>query len=311
MVYGIELFGDNLDINDNEINLKSNGGAYAIAVGSADTVNSKNNAISVNGIKSDVTSSDMIGVGIGGVILSKVNNANIISNIIEVVSKDNSSKGVKGSDSNNVSVKSNYIVADSKKGNSAVDVEGAIISDNTPINSSIVASDFTKYYGDSKKLTVTLKDVDGKVLANKKVTITIKGKTYSATTNSKGQASFAISNTKGSYSVAIKFAGDNTYSSSTKKITVKVVTPIIKAISTKVKKGKYLQISFKTNNKKVIKNTKVTVKINGKTYTLKTNSKGIAKLKLKLKKKTYSVKVAFKSASVYGKTTKTFKVKVI
>ena len=310
MVYGIELFGDNLDINNNEINLKSNGGAYAIAVGSANTVNIKNNVISVNGVKSDLVSGDVIGVGIGGVILSKVNNANIISNIIEVVSKDNSSKGVKGGDSNNVSVKSNYIVADSKKGNDAVDVEEATISDNTPINSSIVASGFTKYYGDSKKLAVTLKDVDGKVLANKKVTITIKGKTYSATTNSKGQASFAISNTKGSYSVTIKFAGDNTYSSSNKKITVKVVTPIIKAISTKVKKGKYLQISFKTSNNKAIKKTKVTIKIKGKTYTLKTNSKGIAKLKLKLRKKTYSVKVAFKSTSVYGKTTKTFKVKV-
>lgn len=312
MVYGIELFGSDLEIIDNNIALKSNGGAYAIALGSSDDVNVNNNDLSVDATTSNVVSGDMIGFGIGGVILSNVADSDVLNNNINVVSKDNTAKGVKIVDSTGINVKSNYIVADDNKGNLAVDGEGATVSDNTPKTSTtIVASDLTKYYGDSKKLTITLKDDKGNILANKKVTITISGKTYSATTNANGQASFAISNSKGTYNVAIKFAGDNTYSAISKTVKVKVVVPVIKAVSTKVKKGKYLQISFKTSDNKVIKNTKVTIKINGKTYTLTTNSKGIAKLKLNLKKKTYTVKAAFKSTSVYGKTTKSFKVKII
>lgn len=312
MVFGIELFGSDLTINDNTINIKSNGGAYAIGIANADDVLVNNNKIDVKAVTKDVSSWDAIGAGVGGIILKTVSNANVNANNIAVTSQDKSASGVVGTDCNSVSVKSNNIVADSKKGNLAVNVPGASVSGNTPKTAStITASSLTKYYGDSKKLTITLKDENGNVLANKKVTITIKGKTYTATTNSNGQASFAISNAKGSYSVAIKFAGDDNYVASSKTVTVKVVAPVIKAVSTKVKKGKYLQISFKTYDNKVIKNTKVTIKINGKTYTVTTNSKGIASLKLNLKKKTYTVKAAFKSTATYGKTTKSFKVKVI
>ena len=312
MVYGIELFGSDLTINDNTINIKSNGGAYAIGIANADDVLVNNNKIDVNAVTKDVSSWDVIGAGVGGIILKTVSNANVNTNNIAVTSQDKSASGVIGTDCNNVSVKSNNIVADSKKGNFAVNVPGASVSGNTPkTGSTITASALTKYYGDSKKLTITLKDANGKALASKKVTITIKGKTYTATTNSNGQASFAISNAKGSYSVAIKFAGDDNYAASSKTVTVKVVAPVIKAVKTKVKKGKYLQITFKTYNNKVIKSTKVTIKVNGKTYTVKTNSKGIAQVKLNLKKKTYTVKAAFKSTATYGKTTKSFKVKVI
>ena len=312
MVYGIELFGSDLTIKDNTIVIKSNGGAYAIGIANADDVLVNNNKIDVNAVTKDVSSWDVIGAGVGGIILKTVSNANVNTNNIAVTSQDKSASGVIGTDCNNVSVKSNNIVADSKKGNFAVNVPGASVSGNTPkTGSTITASALTKYYGDSKKLTITLKDANGKALASKKVTITIKGKTYTATTNSNGQASFAISNAKGSYSVAIKFAGDDNYAASSKTVTVKVVAPVIKAVKTKVKKGKYLQITFKTYNNKVIKSTKVTIKVNGKTYTVKTNSKGIAQVKLNLKKKTYTVKAAFKSTATYGKTTKSFKVKVI
>ena len=96
-----------------------------------------------------------------------------------------------------------------------------------------------------------------------------------------------------------------------KKINVKVVNPKIKTIKSKIKRNKNLQVSFKTHDNKAIKNTKVTLKIKGKTYTVKTNNKGIVKLKLKVKKGTYKVKTAFKSPAKYGKTTKTLKIKVI
>lgn len=45
-------------------------------------------------------------------------------------------------------------------------------------------------------------------------------------------------------------------------------------------------VTLKTNKNKVMKNTKVTLKVNGKTYSAKTNSKGQSTIKInKLTKK--------------------------
>ena len=56
---------------------------------------------------------------------------------------------------------------------------------------------------------------------------------------------------------------------------------------------------------KAIKGKKLTFTVNGKKYTAKTNSKGIAKVKVKLsKKKTYKVTVKFAGDNTYKKLTK-------
>ena len=81
----------------------------------------------------------------------------------------------------------------------------------------------------TKTIIVTLKTsknkVDGKTYlsAGKKLTLKIKGKTYTAKTNKKGIAKFKIKlNKKGKYISTIKFAGDNTYKSSSKKIKITI-----------------------------------------------------------------------------------------
>jgi hypothetical protein len=76
----------------------------------------------------------------------------------------------------------------------------------------------------SKTLTATFKSASGKVVANKKITFTVNGKSYSATTNAKGVATVKVSlNKKGTYNFTAKFAGDNTYAaiSKTAKLTIK------------------------------------------------------------------------------------------
>ncbi|WP_298501316.1 Ig-like domain-containing protein, partial [uncultured Methanobrevibacter sp.] len=60
--------------------------------------------------------------------------------------------------------------------------------------------------------------------AGKKVTLKLNGKTYTAKTNDKGQATFKLDlSKKGTYKATVNFAGDNTYSGSSKsvKITIK------------------------------------------------------------------------------------------
>ena len=69
----------------------------------------------------------------------------------------------------------------------------------------------------TKTLTATFKSASGKAVKGKKVTFTVNGKTYTATTNAKGVATVNVSlNKKGTYSFTVKFAGDKTYAAMTK-----------------------------------------------------------------------------------------------
>ena len=82
----------------------------------------------------------------------------------------------------------------------------------------------------TKTVTVTLKTTknpyDGKTYLSKgkKITLTINGKTYSATTDGSGVAKINIGSftKKGTFNAVIKFAGDKTYSGSSKPIKVTI-----------------------------------------------------------------------------------------
>ncbi|MBZ9571177.1 Ig-like domain repeat protein [Methanobrevibacter sp. TMH8] len=69
--------------------------------------------------------------------------------------------------------------------------------------------------GKKTNIKATLKDVNGNILKNKKVSLTIKGKTYIATTNNNGIAVFNIAGLKGGkHTLTAKFTGDSNYKSS-------------------------------------------------------------------------------------------------
>lgn len=76
-----------------------------------------------------------------------------------------------------------------------------------------------------KKYTITLKNNNGKVMKNTKVTLKVNKKTFTARTNKKGVATFKITNLKkkGKFTAVIKYAGSKYYNKLTKKarITVK------------------------------------------------------------------------------------------
>ncbi len=74
-----------------------------------------------------------------------------------------------------------------------------------------------------KKYTVTLKSAKTP-LRNVKVTLKVKCKTYGATTNRKGEVTFKIKNLKkkGKYSAVIRFAGNNAYKPTSKKVKITV-----------------------------------------------------------------------------------------
>ncbi len=157
----------------------------------------------------------------------------------------------------------------------------------------ISSTKLTTTYNVAGKVTFTLKDEDGRVLSGENVTVIFNGNTYNKVTNAKGQVSFDVSSRLApkTYYVYIKFEGDESFkaSSANTKVVVLKATPKITAKAKTFKKSvktKKYTVTLKTNQNKVMKNTKLTLKVNGKTYSAKTNAKGQATFKItKLTKK--------------------------
>ena len=117
----------------------------------------------------------------------------------------------------------------------------------------------------------------------------------------------------GNYVIIIVNTGSGVMDYATLKVLPGKATPKLvvakKTFKKSIKTKKYT-ISLKDNNNKVMKNTKVTLKINKKTYTAKTNSKGKATFKIKklTKKGKYNVVVTYKGNKYYNKVTKKTKI---
>lgn len=181
-----------------------------------------------------------------------------------------------------------------------------IIKKNSTITAPTVSY---KVNAKTKTLTATLKDKNNKALANKKVSFTVNGKTYTGTTNAKGVASVKITLAKkGTYTYTAKFAGDNIYNSISKKGKL-TLNPLASALTVKkytFKKSatKKIQVTLKSG-KSVLKSKKVTLTINGKTYSAKTNTKGVATITIKLTKKgTFKYTAKFAGDNTYKATSK-------
>jgi hypothetical protein len=182
------------------------------------------------------------------------------------------------------------------------------------ILSTITASDITKVYTDGKKFTATFLKSNGKALANKNVKFKINGKTYTVKTNSNGVASLSLTSLKkGSYKI-VSYNTDgltktNTVkvvSSTTSKLTTSAYT-FLKSDTKKIKATLLNGLGYAPGSGKIIKFT-----INGKTYTSKTNSKGVAYLTLPtLANKVYTVKYKFDGNAFYKASSASNKVTII
>ena len=182
--------------------------------------------------------------------------------------------------------------------------------------SQIITSPVTTTYNVGKYLVITLKDSNGKPISGAVLTVSLGGsKKYN--TNANGQVKINVATlTPKTYNAKITYGGSDSIKGSTGsvKVTVKKATPKItaKAASYKlrVKTKKYTAI-FKDNKNRAIKNTKVTLKVYGKTYSVKTNSKGQGVFKITNLKKmgSYIAVITFPANKYYNKVTK--KVKII
>lgn len=188
---------------------------------------------------------------------------------------------------------------------------------NNILPTTIIASAVITVYNGNKFLVITLKDSEGNAIKGAKLSINLNG-IKNINTDSNGQVKLTTNGlSPKTYTVKVTFNGDNNYYKSTKevKVTVKKATPKLTAKAKTFKKSvktKKYSITLKTNQNKVMKNTKVTIKVNKKTYTAKTNSKGVATFKItKLTKKgTFKAVITYKGNTYYNKVTKKVNIKV-
>ena len=79
----------------------------------------------------------------------------------------------------------------------------------------------------------------------------------------------------------------------------------------KVKKAKKVKFTLKDASGKAIKGKKITIKVNGKTFSAKTNSKGVASIKVKVTKKgKFTATAKFAGDNTYKGITKKAKFSV-
>ena len=176
-----------------------------------------------------------------------------------------------------------------------------------------------------KTIKFKLLDANNKPVSGVSVKVNYGKSVYYKTTDSQGFVSLVVNTqTAGTYKSSLYFAGNDKYKSVSVPFSVKVnkkpitITAKAKAFKATVKTKTYV-ITLKTkkcssaNGKVYLKSgKKVTLKVNGKTYTAKTNAKGQATFKItKLTKKgKFTANIKFSGDSTYKAVSKNVRITI-
>ena len=152
----------------------------------------------------------------------------------------------------------------------------------------IESSDLTKYYTGKLSYSVKVYDYTGEV-AGKKVKFTIGGKNYYANTNKNGVATLKIDLKPGKYTVYTSYGSVKAKN----KFTVKN-SLITKNVVKKAKKSGKFTVKVLNSKGKAYAKKLVKIQFKGKTYNIKSNSKGIAAFSIpkNLKPGIYTIKTS-------------------
>lgn len=162
-----------------------------------------------------------------------------------------------------------------------------------------------------------LKDQNGNALANKKVLFKFNGQSIVTYTDENGYATVKLTAvTAGTYTVLIKFAGTSScyYETSITK-TIKVVRESTKLsvpdVTFSKTDAKQVVAELKSKSDNPVNGAKVTLTVNGKTYTATTDSLGIATFTIDLNKiGTYTATTKFADSRFFAATSTTSKITI-
>ena len=174
----------------------------------------------------------------------------------------------------------------------------------------ISAPNVKMYFKDGTNFKITVKDEKNHALNNAKVKIEVEGYAMMAKTNPNGEIFLTVAMNPGKHDVLITFDETSKYTKATEKSTITVKSTIKSNDLTKFyKKPTKYSAKFYNAKGKALKKTSVKFKLNGKSYSVKTNNKGIGSLTVDLKPGIY--KITAKNSKTSESTTKTINIKDI
>lgn len=161
-------------------------------------------------------------------------------------------------------------------------------------------------YQSGKEYKIILTDEDGNPLGGRVLEYTLNNFTDALLTDENGEAYLNISLKTGSYKLNVKFLGEKLYIASNGTSTITVKTSVIPQYSNYTYGSKY-SVKLIGKDSSPLKNTTVSIVFAGKAYNVKTDANGVAKIDVKLKPGTYTVKITNPNTS----EEKTQKIKVL
>ncbi len=160
------------------------------------------------------------------------------------------------------------------------------VKNTITVKSTIKSGNLAKFYKNKAAYYSTFYDKKGKLLKNTAVKIKINSKAYSLKTNKKGVAKLAVDLKPGTYSVT----SVNSKTSETATHTITIYSLIYTTdLTMKENDGSKFCVKVLNSYGKDSPNKIVTLKVNGKTYTPKSDSKGFATQTIDLPQGTYSI----------------------
>ena len=203
---------------------------------------------------------------------------------------------------------------------------------NTTVEAEATVTRYANDYAAGERgilLSGVLKDADGNVLVNKTCCVAVNGPIYTSPkdndtiTDANGTFGVKVNlNTANTYTYALVFLGDDNYKASMnstklilekKPVTLTAAAKTFKASAT----TKKVTVNMKTianayDGKTYLSGGKtITLKLNGVTYTAKTNAKGVATFNVKITKKgTFTGTLSFAGDKTYNSATGKVTVKI-
>lgn len=187
--------------------------------------------------------------------------------------------------------------------------------------SNVVLSDGTKALGGVFKFR--LATVDGDALANRNVSLRFKGVDYDLITDADGYANVTLAYDYGyNGPIGLGYYGEYSYYAANinayvnaPKLQTKIVASnmnTLTLVNAAYNTGDYYKFYLRDANNKALGGKTVKVILDGRTYNVKTDSNGMAKLQVNLKTaKTYDIKFYFAGDSYYSASSASAKIKAV
>ena len=164
--------------------------------------------------------------------------------------------------------------------------EFASVSNRITVLTTISSENITKYYDGSTIIVASFFNFNDEALTSTNVYFNINGITHKAKTDKFGMVILDKDLKAGKYNLDIL----NTLTGEIGQYTIEILSTLTtKNLVKHYKESKNFQATFKDDNGDLLKNTYVKFTVKGKTYKVKTNSRGVATLKVNLKPGKYSI----------------------